>query len=141
MDLLLLSTHDTGYERPDGPTIAKVLGSLDGGRNVQATLGASDSTYLQASGSVQSGFGLDLQEGSLERRYRTRDRALPLPWVTEVFQRYARGDLGWRDQVEWEQERIVLPRDSWTNSWWAYVGLMVAVAGAIWGWHAWRAAP
>ena len=48
MDLLLLSTHDTGYERPDGPTIAKVLGSLDGGRNVQATLGASDSTYLQA---------------------------------------------------------------------------------------------
>ena len=141
MDLLLLSTHDTGYERPDGPTIAKALGSLDGGRNVQATLGASDSTYLQATGSVQSGFGLDLQEGSLERRYRTRDRALPLPWVTEVFQRYARGDLGWRDQVEWEQERIVLPRDSWTNSWWAYVGLMVAVAGAIWGWHAWRAAP
>ena len=141
MDLLLLSTHDTGYARPDGPTIAKVLGSLDGGRNVQATLGASDSTYLQATGSVQSGFGLDLQEGSLERRYRTRDRALPLPWVTEVFQRYARGDLGWRDQVEWEQERIVLPRDSWTNSWWAYVGLMVAVAGAIWGWHAWRAAP
>jgi len=49
--------------------------------------------------------------------------------------------IGWRDQVEWEQERIVLPRDSWTNSWWAYVGLMVAVAGAIWGWHAWRAAP
>ncbi len=141
MDPLLLSTHDPGYERPDGPTIAKVLASLDGGRNVQATLGTSDATYLQATGSVGTGFGLDLQEGSLERRYRTRDRALPLPWVTEVFQRYARGDLGWRDQVEWERERIVLPRDSWTNSWWAYVGLMVAVAGAIWGWHAWRAAP
>jgi hypothetical protein len=141
MDLLLLSTHDTGYERPDGPTIAKVLASLDGGRNVQATLGTSDVTYLQATGSVASGFGLDLQEGSLERRYRTRDRALPLAWVTEAFQRYARADMGWRDQVEWEQERIVVPSESWTNSWWAYVGLMVAVAGAIWGWHAWRAAP
>src|SRR4026208_253645 len=91
MDLLLLSTHDTGYERPDGPTIAQVLGSLDGGPNVQATLGASDSTYLQATGSVQSGFGLDLQEGSLERRYRTRDRALPPPWGTEASPRYARG--------------------------------------------------
>ena len=141
MDLLLLSTHDTGYERPDGSTIAKVLASLDGGRNVQATLGTADATYLQATGSVETGFGLDLQEGSLERRYRTRDRALPLPWVTEAFQRYARADMGWRDQVEWEQERIVVRRESWTNSWWAYIGLMVAVAGAIWAWHAWRTAP
>ena len=141
MELLLLSTHDTGYERPDGPTIAKVLASLDGGRNVQATLGTSDSTYLQATGSVETGFGLDLQEGSLERRYRTRDRALPLAWVTEVFQRYARADMGWRDQVEWEQERIVLPRETWTNSWWAYIVMMVAAAGGIWAWHAWRAAP
>ena len=65
---LLLTTHDTGYQRPDGPTIAKVLASLDGGRNVLATLGTSDATYLQASGSVQTGFGLYLQEGSLERR-------------------------------------------------------------------------
>ena len=72
---LMLSTHDTGYERPDGSTIAKVLASLDGGRNVLATLGTSDSSYLQATGSVQSGFGLDLQEGSIERRFRTRDRA------------------------------------------------------------------
>ncbi len=138
---LMLSTHDTGYERPDGPTISKVLASLDGGRNVLATLGVSDSSYLQATGSVQSGFGLDLQEGSIERRFRTRDRALPLGWVTEVFQRYAQGDLGWRDQVEWEQERIVLPRESWTSSWAAYLALMIAVAGAIWLWHSWRAAP
>ena len=138
---LLLSTHDTGYERPDGPTIAKVLASLDGGRNVLATLGTSDSTYLQAIGSVQTGYGLDLQEGSLERRFRTRDRALPLPWVTEAFQRYAKGDLAWREAVEWEQERITLPRESWANSWAAYIGLLVSVAAAMWLWHAWRTAP
>ncbi|HEY7040829.1 MAG TPA: hypothetical protein VID28_18330 [Methylomirabilota bacterium] len=138
---LLLSTHDTGYERPDAPTIAKVLASLDGGRNVLATLGTSDATYLQATGAAQSGFGLDLQEGSLDRRLRTRDRALPLAWVTEVFQRYAQGDLSWRDAVEWEQDRVVLPRESWTNSWLAYVVLLVGVAGLIWAWHAWRAAP
>ena len=138
---LLLSTHDTGYERPDGPTIAKVLASLDGGRNVVATLGTSDSTYLQVTGGVQTGFGLDLQEGSLERRFRTLDRALPLAWVTEVFQRYARGDLAWRDTVEWEQDRILPARPSWTNSWGAYIVLLVVVAGLIWLWHSWRAAP
>ncbi|HSE06046.1 MAG TPA: hypothetical protein VLK35_17995 [Methylomirabilota bacterium] len=138
---LLLSTHDTGYERPDGPTIAKVLASLDGGRNVLATLATSDSAYLQASGSVATGFGLDLQEGSLARRFRTRDRALPLGWVTEAFQRYAAGDLSWRDAVEWEQDRIEAPSESWLNSWAAYIGLLVAAAGAMWLFHAWRAAP
>jgi hypothetical protein len=138
---LMLSTHDTGYDRPDGPTIAKVLASLDGGRNVVATLGTSDSTYLQASGSVQAGFGLDLQEGSLERRFRTRDRALPLPWVTEAFQRYATGDQAWRETVEWEQERIAVPKESWTDSWAVYIGLLVAAAAAIWLWLTWRAAP
>ena len=136
---LMLSTHDTGYERPDGLVIAKVLASLDGGRNVVATLGRSDSTYLQASGSVQTGFGLDLQEGSLERRFRTRDRALPLAWVTEAFQRYAQGDLGWRAAVEWEQERIVVPKATWASSWTAYIALLVAAAAAVWLFHAWRA--
>jgi hypothetical protein len=138
---LTLSTHDTGYERPDGPTIAKVLASLDGGRNVVATLGISDSSYLQVTGSVQGGFGLDLQEGSLERRFRTRDRALPLGWVTEAFQRYAAGDLAWREAVEWEPERIALPQASWTDSWMVYVVVLVGVAAAIWIWHTWRAAP
>jgi hypothetical protein len=138
---LVLSTHDTGYRRPDGPTIAKVLASLDGGRNEVATLGVSDVTYLQVIGSVQTGFGLDLQEGSLEQRFRTRDRALPLAWVTEAFQRYAVGDLGWRGAVEWERERIALPRESWTGSWATYLAMLIGVAAAMWLWHAWRAAP
>ena len=138
---VMLSTHDTGYERPDGPMIAKVLASLDGGRNVLATLGTPDATYLQASGSVQTGFGLDLQEGSLARRFRTRDRALPLPWVTEAFQRYATGDLAWRETVEWEQDRIAIPKESWTSSWAVYIGLLVAASAAMWLWHVWRAAP
>jgi hypothetical protein len=138
---LLLTTHDTGYERPDGPTIAKVLASLDGGHNVLATLGTSDATYLQASGSGQTGFGLYLQEGSLDRRFRTRDRALPLAWVTEAFQRYAADDLSWRDAVEWEQEHIQVPRESWMTSWPAYIALLVAVSAAMWLFHTWRASP
>src|SRR6266851_5992811 len=128
---LLLTTHDTGYERPDGPTIAKVL----------ATLGTSDATYLQASGSGQTGFGLYLQEGSLDRRFRTRDRALPLAWVTEAFQRYAADDLSWRDAVAWEQEHIHVPRESWMTSWPAYIALLVAASAAPWLLHTCPAGP
>jgi hypothetical protein len=138
---LLLSTHDTGYERPDGPTIAKVLASLDGGRNVVATLGASDSTYLQATGSVQTGFGLDLQEGSLDRRFRTTDRALSLAWVTEAFQRYAAGDLTWRDAVQWERERLTVPKPAWTSSWAVFIPLLIAAAVGMWLLHAWWIVP
>jgi hypothetical protein len=129
---MTLSTHDTGYERLDNATIAKVLASLDGGRNVLATLGASDEHYLQAQGSVQRGFGLDLQEGSLERHYRSTNRALPLEWVTGVFQKYARGDLSWRGEVEWEKEEIRPPRTGWWNSWIAYVVLMAGIGLVIW---------
>ena len=96
------------------------------------TPGASDEHYLQAQGSVQTGFGLDLQEGSLERHYRTTNRALPLEWVTGVFQKYARGDLSWRGEVKWEKEEIRRPRTGWWNSWIAYVVLMAAIAAVIW---------
>ena len=129
---MILSTHDTGFERPDDATIAKVLASLDGGRNVLATLGPADESYVQAHGSVQTGFGVDLQEGSLARRFRTKNRSLPLSWVTEVFQRYAKGDLSWRQEVEWETDEVRLPVATWWNSWTAYVLLMAAVAGLIW---------
>ena len=129
---MILSTHDTGYERPDDATIAKVLASLDGGRNVLATLGATDESYLQAQGSVRTGFGLDFQEGSLDRHYRTTNRALPLDWVTAAFQRYARGDLSWRSEVEWEKEEIKVPRSGWWNSWIAYVVLIAAIALVTW---------
>jgi len=129
---MILSTHDTGYERPDDATIAKVLASLDGGRSALATLGPADENYVQAHGSVRTGFGLDLQDGSLERRYRSKNRALPLDWVTETFQKYAKGDLSWRHEVEWEKDEIRLPDTGWWNSWAAYILMLAAVAGVVW---------
>ena len=61
--------------------------------------------------------------------------------MTEAFQRYASGDLGWRDAVAWEHDPIHVPRDSWMTSWPGYIALLVAVAVAIWLFHTWRAAP
>ena len=68
---LTLSTIDRSYDAPDADTIAKVLGSLDGRRDVFATLAHAEETYLQATGSATAGFTLTNQQGSLTQRYRS----------------------------------------------------------------------
>lgn len=132
---LTLTTHDTGYEDPDAGTIAKVLASLDGGRHVLATLGHSELTYLQASGSVQTGFALEHQEGSLDRHYRSRAADLPLDEVTHIFQRYARGDGSWRQGLEWERVPYVGQKTPWFATWVGYIVILLIVIVAICLWR------
>jgi hypothetical protein len=132
---LTLTTHDTRFDQLDEATIARVLASLDGRRNVLATLERSELTYLQAEGGVRGGFVLEYQDGSLDRRYRSREHALPLGQVTTMFQMYARGEEGWRRDLGWEHVPFVPPETSWVSSWWFYVLAMVAVSGLIWWWR------
>lgn len=132
---LTLTTHDTRFDDPDGATIAKVLASLDGGRNVLATLERSGLTYLEAEGSVRTGFTVEHQEGSLDRRYRGRASGLPLAQVTEIFQRYARGDASWGQGVEWDHAPFVPPHVPWYGTWVGYVLALAAVAALIWLWR------
>ncbi len=129
---LTLTTHDTGFDDPDAPTIAKVLASLDGSRHVLATLGHSDLVYLQASGSVQTGFALEHQEGSLDRHYKSRAASLPLDAVTDIFQKYARGDESWRHGVEWEQVPFAPPKTSWSATWIGFALLFALLAALVW---------
>ena len=132
--MLTLTTHDTAFDRPDDATIAKVLASLDGGRNILATLGESAFTYVQAAGSVQSGFTLEYQEGSLERHYRSVRQDLRLGEATEVFQRYAGGDTGWREAVQWERVVFQPPSTSWSSTWAGMVTILLLVVVALWLW-------
>jgi hypothetical protein len=132
---LTLTTHDTRFDRPDAATIAKVLASLDGGRHVIATLERSEMTYLQAEGSVRTGFTLEHQDESLDRRYRSREGPLPLGQVTEIFQAYAQGDSGWGQGLEWEHAPYVAPPVPWFSTWWGYALALVAVAALIWWWR------
>ncbi len=132
---LTLTTHDTRFDEPDAATIAKVLGSLDGGRNVVATLERSELVYLQAEGSADTGFALEYQDGSLDRRYRSRDRTLPLGQVGTLFQTYARDDAGWRDAVAWEHAPYTPAPIPWFSTWWAYVAAIFVVAALIWWWR------
>jgi hypothetical protein len=132
---LTLTTHDTRFDNPDAATIAKVLASLDGGRNVIATLERSEVTYLQAEGSVHTGFSLEWQEDSLHRRHKSRGDGLPLAQVTEIFQAYAKGDDGWRQGLEWDQTPYVPQAVPWFSTWWGYVLALLVVAGLIWWWR------
>jgi len=132
---LTLTTHDTGFDDPDPATIAKVLASLDGGRHVLATLGHSELTYVQVAGSVQTGFALEYQEGSLDRHYKSRPASLPLETVTEIFQRYARGDGSWRQGVEWEHLPYAPQKIPWYSTWVGYIIILTTVVALIWLWR------
>lgn len=134
---LVLTTHDTRYDRPDPATIAEVLASLDGGRNVVATLERSAATYLQAEGSARTGFALECQEGSLDRRFRSLDQSLPLAQVTEVFKAYAREgeDAEWRGAIAWNLHPYTPPAIPWFSTWWAYTGAILLAAALIWWWR------
>ena len=134
MPLTLISL-DTRFDDPDAATIAHVLGSLDGGRNVLATLERGESNYLQAEGSVQTGFALERQDGAVDRRYRSRAGGLPLAQVTEIFLGYARGDAGWPGDLEWEPISYAAPAVPWFSTWWGYALILSAVAGLIWWWR------
>ncbi len=132
---LTLTTHDTGFDDPDSATIARVLASLDGGRHVLATLAESGQAYVQASGSVQTGFVVEYQEGSLDRHHRSRSRTLPLATVTDIFQRYARSDASWRQAVEWEHVPYVPVKIPWYNTWVGYSLILLTVIILLWLWR------
>jgi hypothetical protein len=132
---LTLTTHDTRSDDADATTIATVLASLDGELHALATLAHSELTYLQASGSVQAGFSLDHQEGSLDRHYRSGGAILALGPVVETFQKYARGDESWRQGVEWEHVPYVSPKTPRFSTWVGYIILLAIVIALVWLWR------
>ncbi|HXJ81399.1 MAG TPA: hypothetical protein VMS64_22310 [Candidatus Methylomirabilis sp.] len=134
---LLLTTHDTRFDDPDAVTIARVLAALDGDRHVLVTLARSELTYLQASGSAQTGLALEYQEESLDRHYTSGGGALPLETVTDIFHRYARDDQSWRDRLSWEHVPYVREKTPWHNTWVAYVIILLTVVVLVWLWRGW----
>jgi hypothetical protein len=134
---LTLNTLDHAYAEPDADTVTRTLAGLDGKRNVVATLARGESTYLQASGNASAGLALTYQDGSIERRYHSVEKALPLPRVTEAFQQYLRGEGGWRDGVGWEQDEEKLEVTNWYESWWFYMGALAVVIGLFVWWRGW----
>jgi len=134
---LTLSTIDRAYDAPDDDTIAKVLGSLDGRRDVFATLARAEETYLQATGSAAAGFTLTNQQGSLSQRYRSVGGPVDLERAIDIFAQYARGDERWRHAVAWEPDRVEVPKIAWYESWLVYIiGFALVIAFFVW-WRGW----
>ena len=134
---LTLNTLDQAYDAPDAGTISTVLAGLDGKRNLVATLALGEATYLQASGGAASGFTLVYQDGSVERRYQSAETTVPLARVTEAFHQYLRGESGWRDGVHWEKDREPSEVTTWYESWWFYIGALLAVIALFVWWRGW----
>jgi hypothetical protein len=134
---LTLSTLDEAYAAADAESVTKALAGLDGKRNLIATLARGESTYLQATGSASSGLTLTYQDGSLERRYRSVDKTLPLPRVTEAFHQYLHGDESWRANLQWERDEEKLEVTTWYESWWFYIGALIAVIALFVWWRGW----
>src|SRR5216684_775766 len=134
---LTLSTIDRSYDAPDADTVAKVLGSLDGRRDVFATLAHAEETYLQATGSATAGFTLTNQQGSLTRRYRSVGAPVVLERTIEIFAQYSQGDERWRQTVAWEPDQVEVPQVAWYESWLVYiVGFSLVIALFVW-WRGW----
>jgi hypothetical protein len=134
---LTLTALDTAYEEPDAATIARVVGELDGGRLSLVTLGRSDAAYVQVRGTVRDGFALSHQHGSLERRQRSRDEALPLALVVETLQRYAENDPEWSRGVVWEAEVTPPSRTGWSGTWAGFALLVLIAAVLVWLLRGW----
>jgi hypothetical protein len=134
---LSLTTHDTRFDDPDAGTIAKILAALDGDRHVLVTLGRSDLTYVQASGSARTGLALEYQEGSLDRHYRSGGGLVPLETATDIFQRYARDDESWRARVAWDHVPYVHRKIHWHNTWVGYIVILAVAAALVWLWRGW----
>ncbi|HYB41229.1 MAG TPA: hypothetical protein VEL75_05630 [Candidatus Methylomirabilis sp.] len=132
---LTLTTLDTSHGAPDDRKIAEVLATLDGGRHILATLAESELSYVQASGSVQKGFSLDYQEGSLDRHYRSRAEDLPLDRIVRAFQRYSHGDETWREGFDWVHMPHVPQRTPWFSTWIGYLIVLGIVIALIWIWR------
>ncbi len=132
-----LSTIDRAYEGCDAAIIATVLGSLDGRRDVFATLARAEEIYLQATGSAAAGFTLTHQQGSLTERFHSIGGPVSLERAVEIFHRYAQADDAWRELVDWEPDRVEVPRPTWYESWLVYVvGFTVVIVLFVW-WRGW----
>jgi hypothetical protein len=134
---LSLTTHDTRFDDPDAATVARILAALDGDRHVLVTLGRSDLTYVQASGSARTGLALEYQEGSIDRHYRSEGGLVPLETATDIFQRYARDDHSWRAALAWEHVPHVPKKIRWYSTWVGYVVILAVVAVLVWLWRGW----
>jgi hypothetical protein len=96
---LTLSDGPT-IENPSAQEIESALRDMEATGGEFAILDRGELDYMQAAGGDDE-YGLEYQEGSLDRHYRVEN--VTLGAVIEAFQQYARGeDSAWKSRFAWQ---------------------------------------
>lgn len=84
-------------------SIAIALGRLDGDGCSYAILAQSEQTYLQTTGTPESGFVLEYQVDDYDHHYQSLRQDISLTEIVSAFQKYARRDASWQRDHEWRR--------------------------------------
>jgi len=89
---------------PSDADIRSALGALDAGSgDAFLVLGATEMTYIQASGHRKRGFDLEYQDGSTDRHFRATNENFTIDDVAELLIAYRNGDYGWKGKFAFER--------------------------------------
>lgn len=99
-------------------------------------LAKDEMTYIQISGSAESGFALEYQDGSIEEHYSCTDAPLNTDQIVETLRRYFSNHDRWKSEFGWEKEDLgssTAQANVGTRTILSVLGL--AVAGIVIWWY------
>lgn len=98
--MTLTLSDGPAIENPSAEEIESALREMEETGGEFVILDRSELDYMQAAGEGGE-YGLEYQEGSLDRHYRVEN--VTLEAVIEAFQQYARGeDAAWKSRFAWQ---------------------------------------
>ncbi len=104
----LTNQEDQVFHDPSPEQISAVVAGLPPGGDAFVILAddADDMTFIQAIGSPAEGFGLEYQEGSLDRHFACTSQDLTAEHVVLALRSYLRGDAAWKTAFAWERMEL-----------------------------------
>lgn len=107
--MFTLTTHDDRLLRDPSPEqITAVVEGLPAGGDGFVILAsdANELTFMQAVGSPADGFGIEYQDGSLDKLFRCTNQELTAEHVILTLRSYQRGEQTWKTAFEWERVEL-----------------------------------
>lgn len=104
---LQLFINGDASDRPvSADLIAETVASLTDKGEFFLVLARDELTYIQTSGSTETGFVLEYQDGSLEQHYSCIEAPLRTSQIVETLQRYYTNHDRWKSNFTWEKEDL-----------------------------------
>ena len=98
----------TVFERPSERDIEQAIDTLGRHGNSFAILMQDAMTYIQTAGSRDTGYRLEYQAEDTDHHYGVVE-PVSHEEVVAVFNRYAKGDMSWKEDYSWTREEIGAP--------------------------------